>query len=1440
MTGDPDAIDPKLEAALDNDLAAALLAWQRETRTHAVFQRPLDGGYTRARVFSVVVDEVGGSVRKCVLKAVPAGERGGTEGNTHAAALASGPSGFAAAHLVEQPYPQRVTEAGGVIMFQAVAGGDMSMFRPLATLWQNGDLPAVARRIARSLLEDWDPDPSVEAMTAQDCVLAQLGRRAQPGGALRRWATTIGDGAASRWVRFVRGGPVLPNPLVWLADEADQTMLVHVGRAHGDLHLDNILIPLVPKVDADRYQLIDLSDFSERAPLCRDVPHLLMATIGKHLVEIPTGRRRALAARIVDAASGVPLGPGTLADQGYERLAEELLGAGDAWADRQDMLDDWRTEQVLGVVAAALIQACISVHQPQVRWWFFEVAAVGLAKCLGDVPALGQEEPVLIGPAGGIGANVATIAERLDNVLAGFGKRKATVLLVGENGLENPAAISRQPWDLIVEFDPATNATGGYSRRPRDRDHRLVSFEQEPSFSAQATVWLAAAGIDGGRSCPDDLRAWRRDCMPGIKAAVETFATFSARSVVICTAGTLGGKARATLDALLDACTARAELVAIAADGAAELADYMPEVLSADPSAVFLALPDRTAPDQTSHAFTIPARRGEEFVPVRLADADLAWISKSGHVLHSELGRTSDREAAVGEGFYRGETISWLELDLKADVPREITRALLETVDRDLFNRDIRRISLLHYPGAGGTTVARRVAWDLHDRYPVLMVEQAHDALALVDRLRRIQAVTDNATLVVFESTLRAVIDLAYSEIRANSLACVFVIVERRADEPADAGERSFYLGPLRTSERDAFVKTFGEQFPERHPSLTRLANSLDRAIVPFLFGLTTYEKDYTGLANYVERSLALVSERERDGLKLIALVHHYTGLTLPSALLAGVLDVPDGEDVELRRWIGSELMTMLIEGQPEFWRTMHDLIARESLTQLLTPRGAGAPGGPEDWKVALSTLAGELIRQAAREYGGLIPAEVRSILDQLFIVRDNKAVFSGERQLFSELLTDVPSAEGRIEVMRTLAESFPEEPHFWAHLARLLGLAKDHPAALEAIDRALNIERDDDVLYHMKGMILRYKLRSVTENRERLDTRQLRERVFEDVREAREQFERSIELNDESEYGHVALVQLCIQAIEFGRSQSEAATYSTFLAAPSSAYYRELLALAEENLQQVREVSGGDRPSRFAAVAEADVRAFYDDYGALLQGWRNLLDRHDLIKAPIRRQLVRVYERRAGSWRAAHADDRARAMELLEENLRDDPSDTRSLAEWLRLGRYRNVSLDRAAELIQYSAHHPMTTPRNIIFYDYVVAALLALTGRDTAAIEYARKVERSRERAANFPNRRFVYEWYASGSGLAHLAHYTDLDGWDRNADSADPASLVRLEGRVQRIRRPQSGQIDFGPGLRAFFPPGRSGMVADRHTNARVSFLLGFSYDGPQAWSVRLLDA
>ena len=42
----------------------------------------------------------------------------------------------------------------------------------------------------------------------------------------------------------------------------------------------------------------------------------------------------------------------------------------------------------------------------------------------------------------------------------------------------------------------------------------------------------------------------------------------------------------------------------------------------------------------------------------------------------------------------------------------------------------------------------------------------------------------------------------------------------------------------------------------------------------------------------------------------------------------------------------------------------------------------------------------------------------------------------------------------------------------------------------------------------------------------------------------------------------------------------------------------------------------------------------------------------------------------------------------------------------------------------------------------------------------------------------------------------------------------------------------------GLDAFFVPAAAGVMRNRHENARVDAIIGFSYDGLRAWAVRLV--
>ncbi|MDP9401783.1 MAG: hypothetical protein M3P85_00285, partial [Actinomycetota bacterium] len=145
-------------------------------------------------------------------------------------------------------------------------------------------------------------------------------------------------------------------------------------------------------------------------------------------------------------------------------------------------------------------------------------------------------------------------------------------------------------------------------------------------------------------------------------------------------------------------------------------------------------------------------------------------------------------------------------------------------------------------------------------------------------------------------------------------------------------------------------------------------------------------------------------------------------------------------------------------------------------------------------------------------------------------------------------------------------------------------------------------------------------------------------------------------------------------------------------------------------------------------------------------------------------------------------------------------------------------------------------------VYYDYVIAVLQLVSGRESAWREASRKIERCKERAAVFGNRKFSYEWLGHGDGLDMLVHYSEVpDTWDRNHPGDVPLVLRRMPARIASIGSPQAGTLHLeAGGLEAFFVPARAGALRGRHENARAEAVVGFSYDGLRAWSVRLLPA
>jgi hypothetical protein len=1431
-----DHLDPALAIELPSSVNEALAKWQKASGCTIQFEQWLTTGNTPAKVAVVIVSGKE-AISRVIVKFCPPERLTAREPRLHAEALENSSSDFARDHLVRMPFETVEAADKWRVLFQAIAGDSLRHVRPLASVIHDERLPALVSAIVSGLLIDWNADFDSRKIIPQEFLSSELGTKTDRNGPLVRFSQEI-QLADQRWVRFADSpATVVPNAIFWglspTAWPADTKPLwARFGNVHGDLHPDNILIHINPEPNAELYRLIDMSCYQPDGSIIRDAVHLGLSILNQSYHDSPVRRRDLLTIALGDERH-VPLNL-----HGIRATYDAVTEAARVWISSKSpgMADDWEDQMSLSTVTEALqFVGRKALPKPQ-RAWLFQLACLALDRYLRrNGVAQAPEDPAEV-PLIGQHLTEATseaVQKVLDSCSQFDGSR--TLICIVPESLAGEAAnrLSGWPWTAVMSFDPNLDTTGPLSaaRMRSEGLHRLVTVGQSSQYAHSSTTWIAVGGLSDipGTVIGDGLRPWRRAYKATIDQSLTTLARFSPRPLTAITFGEPDARARTVVEAIDDRFDIRAEFVLVG-KSMHGLDDFVDVHVDAEAAEVIAAMPDYEAPGAPQSA--VPGNNG----PLILEAQDREWIDEIAELIDFSSGTSAGETEDVGIGFLRGRTITWFELSLGLDLIPAVATDLVASLRGDLDRRDTRRVTLLHYPGAGGTTLARRAAWEMHREWPTLYCPALHDEQGLAERISRVSQITGMSTLVVIEQTTDAVAERLYNRLRGDSVPVVLLFVSRRSHRPETAGTRSFYLGTLTTA---AEVAELAGRYTEFAPLRRRELEAVQprqSTSVPFYFGLLAFETDFQGLTAYVQHAVQRAARPEEHRVLLdVSLIHRYGGVSVAADFFANVLSVDSSRAVYLERAIGDAAMGLLIEDEAGYWRTIHWLVAGEAVRQLLTPVDAAEP---DSWRFALSSAAIGLIDEARRVFGPDLPDDIRDVLERLFLIREGREQFDTSRtRSFSELLEDIPSASGRLEVLRHLAESFPDRAHYWAHYGRLLSYeVGDSQLALEALNRALSLEEDDNVLYHIRGMIYRRRLRDIArppaDSAHEGELLQVAELALGDFTEA-------ARLKDDSEYPYVASAQVAVDAIEAGYKWSGCSSHADFLSRPGSAPYRLLLAQAESAIDAIAEIEGGDQPSARVQEVNTELLALYDDYSGLLQGWRNLLDRADVNKLQVRRRLVRAYFHRAGGWAAMEHADLARVRALLEDNLRDDPTDSVSLRDWLRVARISGASLDRASELASYWASE--STARDALYYDYVLSVLQVFAGRNSIAPQAIRKIERCRERASSFGNRKFSYEWLRHGTGLGALVHYSELpSSWDRNSAADTPSVLLRVPARIARISSPQSGVLRLSAGgLDAFFVPALAGALRSRHENAQVDAVLGFSYDGLRAWSVRLTD-
>lgn len=1007
----------------------------------------------------------------------------------------------------------------------------------------------------------------------------------------------------------------------------------------------------------------------------------------------------------------------------------------------------------------------------------------------------------------------------------------------------------RLPLSLVLDFDPETEQDGVYALASTtlnsNRSVHLLSFEDQYTLVPEkACYWYAAKGLSGRAKSlvNDDWREWNRKYAQVVRKLIDDFARASGgRPLTVICLWYAPEYVREVCSAIDRTFGDYASYIFAIPDAERvnDLANqFKGEAVSLRPEDILYGIAQHIKPTIESTPYAgIPDRNG---IFQLLSLPDIRWLSEDLVVVHSNIELENlDSARQPGSDFLKGAVISWADLNSHFDADRDATSQILKQIENELESRTTARLNLYHWPGAGGTTIARRLAWELRRRYPTVLLRRVTTG-ETVGRFRKLFQLTGQPLLAIMEGADAVPDELEhlYTEVKAEQIPAVFVSVLRRYDTPKE-GQRIIFLGAhLSISESYRFAEAYKRITPQKAPQIQRILESpSDRERTPFHFALTAFGRDYIGLTKYVEARLQTATQTQKELVTFLSLAYFYGHKSVLPQVFATHLGFSENRPVQLEKILGELQIELLVKENDGKWRPAHQLIAEEICQIVLS----GNSEEKRNWKRGLSAWSLQFIKNCSK--GSILPNDdVIDLMRRVFILRDEHDLLGTESSASSQfalLIEHIQTLEGRLSVLKELVDSFPYESHFWGHLGRFYSSAMDEPnKALEALGKAVELSPEDPVLRHMQGMTYR-KLayaQMKEENRQRQNISD--DQIQETVTKAKEAFAEARNLDPDSEHAHISPIQLLLRVLDYGYNSSGCNSRADFLVSRNAVWYREQLDEIENLLERVKGLREGEKFSKYIVDCDARLQQVYDNYSRALEGWNDLLSRQDVFAPPVRRQIVRAYlTRQKREWDALTQKEIERIVDLMEDNMREEPFSDHNIRLWFRAIRFStrqdvDIALDKIANW------KALGDSLEAYYYLYILHVLKAMDGSMIERVRSEELIQMSRTRARNQRNRTRSFEWFGKGNGLKRLKHYSELGEWTDSLNFYEnTAILERVEGRIIQINGPEAGLIEVTScGLNAFFVPAVADLYKGRDENRRVSFYLGFSYDGLRAWSVR----
>ncbi|MGZ5190036.1 MAG: tetratricopeptide repeat protein, partial [Flavisolibacter sp.] len=776
----------------------------------------------------------------------------------------------------------------------------------------------------------------------------------------------------------------------------------------------------------------------------------------------------------------------------------------------------------------------------------------------------------------------------------------------------------------------------------------------------------------------------------------------------------------------------------------------------------------KNALSDTSGGFSIPSSSG---TAIAIDTKKTPWLQEELDIVRLDAGVDIQIINTSSHNFLRGHEISWANLQFNHDAVRDETKKLNRLVEEGLRNRKPLRINLYHIPGAGGTTVARRILWNLHKDYPCVVLLSMKNALETMERLSYLTEISQTSVLLLIDGGVisdRQGNEL-YEKIASSHLPVIMLLAIRKFKLPSfdKVSKNSRFLkDELSEEEKYNFYHLLSKEIPKEKLSL--LDDELRKVgCSPFSLGFTTFENEYKGIDNYVKYRLENIKDAHKKIILFLAISYYYGQKSISPQWFYSILDIPSTRHVKLEAVFDQSPITdLIIYDDAGKWRINHFIFAEKCLSYLLSPEHFGKNDDSYIWKQSLSTWAKEFISFCRGKNFDIQPSEEAiEIICRVFYFRDNTELLGTEKSSFSKLIEDINNDNGKLEVFRYLTEVFPDEPQFWAHLGRFYSFVKkDADKALEAIEKALSLNDSDPLIHHMQGMAIRQKVYNLIS----IDKPNDKEYLFQIVQEAEKaslSFQKNRELNPIDEHGYISEVQMIIKVLNYAGRYFNNKPIDAITAFECPKWLRESLENASFLLAQIRRIRQEDQSSKFEINCQADLDVINENVEDALQKWNKLLESERVSpddKLSIRRSIVFTRLKKADQqWNNLNDRQIKRVVELLEENLKHGKHD-KDLRLWLDAIRVlpNSPHLEEVAEKVSYWKLN--TNSLDAVYYLYILQVLQVLSGSLTDFGNAEANIKESHERSRYRRKNEISFEWLGNGQGIKQLIHRENLGEW------------------------------------------------------------------------------